>query len=59
MLQLQSLPPLPLLAKTRETKAMALFSSRFGTPESDLRATAEHCSAFCFLVKKIIQKLVN
>jgi hypothetical protein len=39
-----------------------VFSSRFGWPESELRATvfrSEYCSAFCFLVQKIVQKLIN
>jgi hypothetical protein len=39
-----------------------LFRCGIGTADLDLRATvflSEHCSAFCFLVQKIVQKLIN
>jgi hypothetical protein len=39
-----------------------VFSSEVGSTELDLRATVflpEHCSAFCFLVQKIVQKMIN
>jgi hypothetical protein len=42
-----------------QIEIQAVFSSRFGTPESGLRDTvfrSEHCSAFYFLVQKIVQK---
>jgi hypothetical protein len=40
----------------------ALFSSRIREPDLGTVATvpvSEHCSNFCFLVQKIIQKLIN
>jgi hypothetical protein len=44
------------------SSSRAVFSCRFGTANLGLRATvfrSEHCSAFCFLVQKIVQKLIN
>jgi hypothetical protein len=41
---------------------MAVFRSRIWVAESALAATVflpEHCSSFCFLVQKIVQKIIN
>jgi hypothetical protein len=45
-----------------EAQPMALFSSRLWAPDSASAATvflSEHCSSFCFLVQKIVQKNIN
>jgi hypothetical protein len=41
-----------------DCRSWAVFSFRFGWPESGLHATvfrSEHCSAFCFLCKKLFK----